>query len=127
MKKRGLVESREVALNNGKVWFGEAANRSIFTPIDYYVHVLPSGSRILNDECRIYLGLLFQVEHVMFGRLGCQFLPNDSGQLSVKVAVTANDDDIETSGTGLPREHASLVFDEAIKLLTVNNRVGSAI
>src|SRR5689334_8419876 len=119
------MESREVALKNGKVWFGEVADRSIFVPIDYYVHVLPAAARVLNDECRIYLGLLFQSGHSSFGRLGCQFLPNDSGQLTIKVAASIDDDDFEISGIGLPREYARGVFEESVKLLSSDNPLGS--
>lgn len=118
------MESRVVTLKNGKVWFGEAANRSVFVPVDYYVHVLPNATRVVDYKCRIYLGLLFQGGHSSFGRLGCHFLPNDSSELTIKVAVSTPDD-IEAGGIGLPQEYARVVFETSVKTLTSDNQLGS--
>jgi hypothetical protein len=104
----------------GRLWFDEIPDQFQHTPLNVLSFMLEAAS----VRYALHQRLCFRISRIMaYGALGFEFMPHDTGILSIDVYVTNTEDDWENHG--LTSVHAPYVLEHAKTLLMKNNIFGS--
>jgi hypothetical protein len=109
----------------GSVWCGNAANRYVFSPSNYLErHVEVENAHDVPEQT-FCLQLSLQKQNHSFGILGCQYVPDTSRHLLIRVGVTEDASEYEVKNTGLNDRYANAVMYEALLSTQMNSGLGA--
>jgi hypothetical protein len=119
------MSNKELNFQVGTVWCGEAANRYVFSAFNYLEGKVEIGNVQNIPKQTFCLKLSLQKHNHSFGILGCQYVPDTSDHLLIRVGTTKLSLKDDAMNSGINDNYGKAVLQEALLCVEMNNVLGA--